>query len=125
MLDVLDLGGDSRSAKHLEKLAANPSDVVANTRFLGRVEVPLAETLTASTEGRWYTLMRRSTGDNVTGQVRHRGYAAAGKNTHLACCSTNIQGSTPAVKGWQLRLPHVAVPSSNGATIGESCGSAT
>lgn len=70
VLDVLDLSGDSRSVKHLEKLAENPSDVVANTRFLGRVEVPLAETLTASPDGRWYTLMRRSSGDNVTGQVR-------------------------------------------------------
>lgn len=70
VLDVLDLGGDSRSAKQLQKLAANPSDVVANMRFLGRVQVPLAETLTAPAGGKWYTLMRRSPEDHVTGQVR-------------------------------------------------------
>ena len=50
----------------------------------GRVEVPLAETLTASTEGRWYTLMRRATDDSVTGQVHSvlltKGVKALGNN---------------------------------------------
>ena len=41
VVDLLDLGGDTRSAKHLEKLAESPSDVVANTRFLVRVKLLL------------------------------------------------------------------------------------
>ena len=58
-----------------EKLAAgDPTDVVANTRFLGRVQVPLSETLTSATSGRWYPLMRRSADDVVSGQVLTRPY---------------------------------------------------
>lgn len=44
MVDLLDLGG-SRQGKQLEKLAKDPHRVMANSRFLGRVEVPLSETL--------------------------------------------------------------------------------
>ena len=44
VVDLLDLGG-SRQGKQLEKLAKDPHRVMANSRFLGRVEVPLSETL--------------------------------------------------------------------------------
>ena len=43
-MDLLDLGG-TRQGKQLEKLAKDPHRVMANCRFLGRVEVPLSETL--------------------------------------------------------------------------------
>ena len=41
---VWDLGG-TRNDKQLEKLAAHPQEVMESSRFLGQVEVPLADTL--------------------------------------------------------------------------------
>ena len=44
LLELWDVGG-SRNAKHLENLAHDPTKVIGNSRFMGRVEVPLSETL--------------------------------------------------------------------------------
>ena len=44
MVDLLDLGG-TKQGRQLEKLAKDPHRVMANCRFLGRVEIPLSETL--------------------------------------------------------------------------------
>ena len=43
-VQVWDLGG-TRNDKQLERLAAHPQEVMENSRFLGQVEVPLADTL--------------------------------------------------------------------------------
>lgn len=44
-VEVRDLGGAS---KHATQLAADLSEAVSKTRFLGRAEVPLASTLSAT-----------------------------------------------------------------------------
>ena len=44
LLELWDVGG-SRNTKHLENLAHDPTKVIGNSRFMGRVEVPLSETL--------------------------------------------------------------------------------
>ena len=41
---VWDVGG-SKKSEQLQRLAEEPGRLVANSRFLGRVEVPLSETL--------------------------------------------------------------------------------
>ena len=45
MVEVWDLGGQARGAKQLKKLADNPSEVINKSRFLGRAEIPLVDTL--------------------------------------------------------------------------------
>ena len=50
MVEVWDLGG-TRGAKQLKKLADNPSEVIGNSRFLGRAEIPLVDTLTRTQRG--------------------------------------------------------------------------
>jgi hypothetical protein len=45
VVEVRDLGGASKKARKLE---ADLSEAVANTRFLGAAEVPLAATLSAT-----------------------------------------------------------------------------
>ncbi len=50
MVEVWDLGG-TRGAKQLKKLADNPSEVIRNSRFLGRAEIPLVDTLTDTQRG--------------------------------------------------------------------------
>lgn len=50
MVEVWDLGG-TRGAKQLKKLADNPSQVIGNSRFLGRAEIPLVDTLTTTQRG--------------------------------------------------------------------------
>ncbi len=50
MVEVWDLGG-TRGAKQLKKLADNPSQVIGNSRFLGRAEIPLVDTLTSTQRG--------------------------------------------------------------------------
>ncbi len=37
--------GGSKKSEQLQRLAEEPGRLVANSRFLGRVEVPLSETL--------------------------------------------------------------------------------
>ncbi|KAK9867091.1 hypothetical protein WJX84_006946 [Apatococcus fuscideae] len=70
VVDLLDLGG-SRQGKQLEKLAKDPHRVMANSRFLGRVQVPLSETLSQRrAEQQWYTLTRSNAHDRVTGRLR-------------------------------------------------------
>ena len=44
LVEAWDVGGAKRP-EHLQRLATDPARVVANSRFLGRVEVPLSETL--------------------------------------------------------------------------------
>ena len=41
---VWDVGG-SKKSEQLQRMAEEPGRLVANSRFLGRVEVPLSETL--------------------------------------------------------------------------------
>ncbi len=43
-VQVWDVGG-SKKSEQLQRLAEEPGRLVANSRFLGRVEVPLSETL--------------------------------------------------------------------------------
>ena len=43
-VEVWDVGG-SQNTKQLEALSRDPSKVISNSRFLGCVEVPLANTL--------------------------------------------------------------------------------
>ena len=43
-MEVWDLGG-TRNHKQLERLVAHPAEVIANSRFLGQVQVPLGDTL--------------------------------------------------------------------------------
>ena len=50
MVEVWDLGG-TRGAKQLKKLADNPSEVIGNSTFLGRAEIPLVDTLTSTQRG--------------------------------------------------------------------------
>lgn len=50
MVEVWDLGG-TRGAKQLKKLADNPSEVIRNSTFLGRAEIPLVDTLTDTQRG--------------------------------------------------------------------------
>ncbi|KAK9815754.1 hypothetical protein WJX72_009012 [[Myrmecia] bisecta] len=70
VVDLWDLGG-TRGEEALQKLASNPSQVIANSRFLGRVEVPLSETLSLRRGSkRWYTLARRSAHDSVAGRLK-------------------------------------------------------
>jgi hypothetical protein len=44
VVEAWDVGG-SRSSEQLQRLTVDPVKVIANSRFLGRVEVPLSETL--------------------------------------------------------------------------------
>ena len=44
LVEAWDVGGAKRP-EQLQRLATDPARVVANSRFLGRVEVPLSETL--------------------------------------------------------------------------------
>ncbi|KAL0018632.1 hypothetical protein WJX77_009530 [Trebouxia sp. C0004] len=71
MVEVWDLGG-TRGAKQLKKLADNPSQVIGNSRFLGRAEIPLVDTLTSTQRGSktWYPLMRRDSKDAVCGRLK-------------------------------------------------------
>ncbi len=55
MVEVWDLGG-TRGAKQLKKLADNPSQVIGNSRFLGRAEIPLVDTLTSTQRGQYVCL---------------------------------------------------------------------
>lgn len=43
-MQVWDVGG-SKNSDQLQRLVTDPAKVIANSRFLGRVEVPLSETL--------------------------------------------------------------------------------
>lgn len=43
-VEVWDLGGQ-RNEKQLQKLSLHPEDVIASSRFLGRIEVSLSETM--------------------------------------------------------------------------------
>lgn len=43
-VEVWDVGG-SRKSEQLQRLAAEPGRLVGSSRFMGRVEVPLSETL--------------------------------------------------------------------------------
>lgn len=56
MVEVWDLGGQARGAKQLKKLADNPSEVINKSRFLGRAEIPLVDTLVETQRGRPLTL---------------------------------------------------------------------
>lgn len=56
MVEVWDLGGQARGAKQLKKLADNPSEVINKSRFLGRAEIPLVDTLVETQRGRALTL---------------------------------------------------------------------
>ncbi|KAK9800258.1 hypothetical protein WJX73_008605 [Symbiochloris irregularis] len=70
VLELWDVGG-LRNAKHLEVLANDPNKVISNSRFMGRLEVPLSETLSLRRGGRrWFTLMRNSASDDVHGRIR-------------------------------------------------------
>lgn len=51
--------GGSKNAKHLENLAHDPTKVISSSRFMGRVEVPLSDTLS----------MRRGESDFKLGQL--------------------------------------------------------
>ena len=44
VVEVWDVGG-SKKSEQLQRLAEEPGRLVSNSRFLGRVEVPLSETL--------------------------------------------------------------------------------
>ena len=55
VVEVWDLGG-TRGAKQLKKLADNPSEVIRNSRFLGRAEIPLVDTLTSTQRGQHISL---------------------------------------------------------------------
>ena len=44
LLELWDVGG-LRKAKHLDTLADDPNKVISNSLFMGRLEVPLSETL--------------------------------------------------------------------------------
>ena len=50
LVEVWDLGG-TRGSKQLKRLADNPSEVIGNSRFLGRAEIPLVDTLTSTQRG--------------------------------------------------------------------------
>ena len=52
MVEVWDLGGQARGAKQLKKLADNPSEVINKSRFLGRAEIPLVDTLVETQRGK-------------------------------------------------------------------------
>ena len=49
----------------------DPQSMLAASRFLGRVEVPLSDTVTLRCdEPRWFPLMRRAAGDTVSGRLQ-------------------------------------------------------
>ena len=51
--------------------AQDPQSMLAASRFLGRVEVPLSDTVTLRCdEPRWFPLMRRAAGDAVSGRLQ-------------------------------------------------------
>lgn len=56
VVEVWDLGG-TRGAKQLKRLADNPSEVIRNSRFLGRAEIPLVDTLTNTQRGQYTRLV--------------------------------------------------------------------
>ena len=56
VVEVWDLGG-TRGAKQLKRLADNPSEVIRNSRFLGRAEIPLVDTLTNIQRGQYTCLL--------------------------------------------------------------------
>ena len=58
-MEVWDLGG-TRGAKQLKKLADNPSQVIGNSRFLGRAEIPLVDTLTSTQRGQCVCLCHKA-----------------------------------------------------------------
>ena len=51
VVEVWDVGG-SKKSEQLQRLAEEPGRLVSNSRFLGRVEVPLSETLSLK-RGAW------------------------------------------------------------------------
>lgn len=51
LVEVWDLGGQARGSKQLKKLADNPSEVINKSRFLGRAEIPLVNTLVDTQRG--------------------------------------------------------------------------
>lgn len=72
IVELWDLGG-TRSSAQLNKLAANPAEVIKSCRFLGRSEVPLTETLDVPAgTPLWFPLMRRNAADNVSGRLQLR-----------------------------------------------------
>lgn len=48
LVEVWDVGGSTRGTRQLERLSQDPSKVIASSRFLGSVEVPLSATLAMS-----------------------------------------------------------------------------
>jgi hypothetical protein len=52
LVEAWDVGG-ARNPEQLQRLATDPARVVANSRFLGRVEVPLSETIVSMRPGAW------------------------------------------------------------------------
>jgi hypothetical protein len=66
MVELRDLGG-TREARQQSRLASDPVKVISNSRFLGRLEIPLSETLKLRPGTKHvYTLMRRTALDQVT-----------------------------------------------------------
>ncbi|KAL6785838.1 hypothetical protein ACKKBG_A00370 [Auxenochlorella protothecoides x Auxenochlorella symbiontica] len=71
-VELWDLGG-SRNSAQLNKLAADPQEVIKSCRFLGCAEVALGDTLNApSGVALWYPLMRRCAADTVSGELQLR-----------------------------------------------------
>ncbi|BDA48868.1 probable vacuolar protein sorting-associated protein 13A at C-terminar half [Coccomyxa sp. Obi] len=70
VVEVWDVGGQ-KSSEQLQRITIDPVKLIANSRFQGRVEVPLSETLRLRRGSKhWYTLMRRDAADTVSGQLQ-------------------------------------------------------
>lgn len=68
LVELRDLGGtrDTREARQQNRLTLDPVKVISNSRFMGRLEIPLSETLKLRPGAKHtYTLMRRNAADQV------------------------------------------------------------